>query len=49
MNNAKKRETNRKGKTRDSSRKCEIPREHYTKDGHNEGQKWYGPNRNRRD
>jgi len=28
-----------------SSRKLEIPR---TQDGHNKGQKWYGPNRSRR-
>ena len=25
-----------------------IPREHFRKDGHNKGQKWYGPNRSRR-
>ena len=31
-----------------SSRKLEIPREHFMKDGHNKGQKWYGPNRSRR-
>ena len=31
-----------------SSRKLEIPREHFMKDGLNKGQKWYGPNRNRR-
>ena len=30
-----------------SSRKLEIPREHF-KDRHNRGQKWYGPNRSRR-
>ena len=28
-----------------SSRKLEIPRELSCKDGHNKGQKWYGPNR----
>ena len=28
-----------------SSRKLEIPREHFTQDRHNKGQKWYGPNR----
>ena len=31
-----------------SSRKLEIPRESSCKDGHNKGQKWYGPNRIRR-
>ena len=30
-----------------SSRKLEIPREFSWKDGHNKGQKWYGPNRSR--
>ena len=28
-----------------SSRKLEIPRDISCKDGHNKGQKWYGPNR----
>ena len=41
-------ENNRMGETRDLSRKLEIPREHFSKDGHNKGQKWYGPNRSRR-
>ena len=31
-----------------SSRKLEIPREHFIEDGLNKGQKWYGPNRSRR-
>ena len=31
-----------------SSKKLEIPREHFMKDGLNKGQKWYGPNRSRR-
>ena len=31
-----------------SSRKLEIPREHFMQDGLNKGQKWYGPNRSRR-
>ena len=31
-----------------SSRKLEIPREHFMKDRHNKGQIWYGPNRSRR-
>ena len=30
------------------SRKLEIPREHFMQNGHNKGQKWYGPNRSRR-
>ena len=31
-----------------SSRKLEIPRDISCKNGHNKGQKWYGPNRSRR-
>ena len=31
-----------------SSRKLEIPKNFSCKDGHNKGQKWYGPNRSRR-
>ena len=31
-----------------SSRKLEIPREHFMQNGHNKGQKWYGPDRSRR-
>ena len=31
-----------------SSRKLEIQGNLLCKDGHNEGQKWYGPNRSRR-
>ena len=31
-----------------SSRKLEIPRDVSCKDGHNKGQKWYGPDRSRR-
>ena len=32
-----------------SSRKLEIPREHFLQRfGHNKGQKWYGPNRSRK-
>ena len=31
-----------------SSKKVEIPREHFMQDGLNKGQKWYGPNRSRR-
>ena len=36
-------ENNRMGKTRDLFKKIRD-----TKDGHNKGQKWYGPNRSRR-
>ena len=32
-----------------SSRKLEKPREYFMQKWHNEGQKWYGPNRSRRD
>ena len=39
-------EINRMGKI--SSRKLEIPREHFMQSGLNKGQKWYGPNRSRR-
>ena len=31
-----------------SSRKLEIPRNISCKDGHDKGQKWYGPDRSRR-
>ena len=31
-----------------SSRKLEIPREHFMQNGLNKGQKWYRPNRSRR-
>ena len=31
-----------------SSRKSEIPREHFMQRWHNKGQKWYGPTRSRR-
>ena len=30
-----------------SSRKLEIPREQFSKDGHNRGQEWFGSNRRR--
>ena len=36
-------ENNRMGRTRDLLKKIRE-----TKDGHNKGQKWYGPNRSRR-
>ena len=35
------------GKNEISSRKLEIPRNTSCKDGHSEGQKWYGPNRSK--
>ena len=41
-------ENKRIGKTKISSRKLEIQRQHSMKHGHNKGQKWYGPNRSRR-
>ena len=41
-------ENNRMGKTEISSRKLEIPREHFMQRWLNKGQKWYGPNRSRR-
>ena len=41
-------ENNRMGKIRDLFKKTMIPRKHSCKDEHNKGQKWYGPNRNRR-
>ena len=40
-------ENNRTGKTRDIFKKIKD-RNISCKDGHNKGQKWYGPNRNRR-
>ena len=36
------------GKDKISSRKLEIPREHFMQRWANKGQKWYGPNRKRR-
>ena len=41
-------ENNRILKTRDFFRKLDIPGNISCKDGLNKGQKWYGPNRNRR-
>ena len=42
-------ENNRMGSLQEIfSRKLEIPREHFMKDGLDKGQKWYGPNRSRR-
>ena len=41
-------ENNRMGKTEISSRKLEIPREHFMQIWENKEQKWYGPSRIRR-
>ena len=41
-------ENNRIGKTRDLFKKIRDTKGTLCKDGHNKGQKWYGPNRSRR-
>ena len=41
-------ENNRMGKTRDLFKKIRDTKGTLCKDGHNKGQKWYGPNRSRR-
>ena len=42
-------ENNRMGKTRDFFKKIKTYQGNIScKDGHNKGQKWYGPNRSRR-
>ena len=41
-------ENNRMGKTRDVFKKIRYQGNMSCKDGHNKGQKWYGPNRSRR-
>ena len=41
-------ENNRMGKTRDLLKKMRYQGNMLCKDGHNRGQKWYGPNRSRR-
>ena len=42
-------EKNRMGKTRDLVKKIRDNQGNFScKDGHNKGQKWYGPNRSRR-
>ena len=47
--NAKKiEEKNRMGKTRDLFKKIRYKGNISCKDGHNKGQKWYGPKRNKR-
>ena len=41
-------ENNRMGKIRDLFKKIRDTKDISCKDGHNKGQKWYGPNRSRR-
>ena len=41
-------ENNRMGKARDHFKQIRHQRNNSCKDGHNKGQKWYGPNRSRR-
>ena len=42
-------ENNRMGNTRDLFKKIKRYQRNFScKDGHNKGQKWYGPNRSRR-
>ena len=41
-------ENNRLERLEISSRKLEIPREHFMQNGLNKGQKWYGPKKGRR-
>ena len=41
-------ENNRREKTRDLFKKIRYQGNVSCKDGHNKGQKWYGPNRDRR-
>ena len=49
MINAKKqRKTTEQERLEISSRKLEIPREHFMQRWAHKGQKWYGPKRNRR-
>ena len=43
-----KKKNNRTGKTRDLFKKIRYQGNFSCKDGHNKGQKWYGPNRSRR-
>ena len=42
-------ENNRMGKARDLFKKIRYQGNVSCKDGHKKGQKWYGPNRSRRD
>ena len=41
-------ENNKMGKTRDLFKKIRDTKETFDANGHNIGQKWYGPNRSRR-
>ena len=41
-------ENNRMGKIRDLFKKSTDTNESFMQNGHNKGQKWYGPNRSRR-
>ena len=41
-------ENNRRGKTSDLFNRIRYQRNIACKDGHNKGQKWFGPNRSRR-
>ena len=41
-------ENNKMGKTRDCFKKIRYQGNFSCQDGHNKGQKWYGPKRNRR-
>ena len=41
-------ENNRMGKSRDLFKKIRGTKGTFMQDGHNKGQKWYGPNRSRR-
>ena len=47
-NQCKERKTTEWERLEISSRRLEIPREHFMQDGLDKGQKWYGPNRRRR-
>ena len=48
INAKKKRKTIEWERLEISSRKLEILREQFMQNGHNKGQKWYGPNRSKR-
>ena len=48
INEKKQREKNRMGNSRDLFKKIRYQGKTSCKNGHNKGQKWYGPNRSRR-
>ena len=48
MNAKKQRKTIEWERLEISSRKLELPREHFIQDGHNKGHKWHVSNRSRR-